>query len=145
VVFFLIPFMCVWSGLSIGGIYGTQIAQGEFNAVLSLFGIPFLLGTFLLGWLVVMSVCGRIDVAIDRNDGQIFTGVGPFGWTRHFDWDSIHTVEEDQCFGYHASGSHGRIISLVGQSRVKFGSMLTDARRFYLLQALRKLLASRSR
>src|SRR5436309_979617 len=24
--FFLVPFMCVWSGFSLGGIYGTQIA-----------------------------------------------------------------------------------------------------------------------
>src|SRR5215467_9996648 len=26
--FFLVPFMCVWSGGSLGGIYGMQIAKG---------------------------------------------------------------------------------------------------------------------
>ncbi|MBI2477147.1 MAG: hypothetical protein HYV60_00350, partial [Planctomycetia bacterium] len=45
--FFLVPFMCVWSGFSLGGIYGTQIAKGEFNLGMSLFGIPFVLGTLL--------------------------------------------------------------------------------------------------
>jgi hypothetical protein len=42
--FFLVPFMTVWSGLSLGGIYGMQLINGEFDPVLSLFGIPFVLG-----------------------------------------------------------------------------------------------------
>lgn len=41
IAFFLVPFMLVWSGGSLGGIYGTQIANGHFNLFLSLFGIPF--------------------------------------------------------------------------------------------------------
>lgn len=142
--FFLVPFMCAWSGLSIGVLYGSQIAVGEFNLLLSLFGIPFALGTLLLASMVAMSICGKIVVSTDGNDGEVFAGVGPFGWTRRFDWASIHAIEED-FLGYSAVGSHhGRVISLVGQSRLKFGSMLNDARRFYVLQVLRKLLASRA-
>jgi len=140
--FFLVPFMCVWSGGSMGGIYGSQIAEGEFNLLLSLFGIPFVLGTLLLGSLAVMSVCGKIVVSTDGNDGQVFTGVGPVGWTRRFDWMSIHAVEEALPANRSSEGN-GFAIALVGQSRIKFGSMLTEARRFYLLQALRKLLATR--
>ncbi len=49
--FFLVPFMCVWSGFSLGGIYGTQIVQGRLNLFMSLFGIPFILGTLLFGTL----------------------------------------------------------------------------------------------
>jgi hypothetical protein len=139
--FFVVPFMCVWSGGSIGGIYGSQIAEGQFNLLLSLFGIPFVLGSVALASLAVMSVCGKVVVSTDCNDGQVFTGVGPFGWTRRFAWASINAVEEDSLG--HASGSNGRVISLVGQSRIKFGSLLTEPRRFYLLQGLRKLLASR--
>ena len=30
IAFFLVPFMCVWSGGALGGIYGTQIIQGKF-------------------------------------------------------------------------------------------------------------------
>ncbi len=29
--FFLVPFMCVWSGFSLGGIHGSQIVKGHFN------------------------------------------------------------------------------------------------------------------
>src|SRR5687767_8011351 len=43
VAFFLVPFMCLWSGGSLGGIYGSQIVKGDFNLAMSLFGLPFLL------------------------------------------------------------------------------------------------------
>lgn len=144
IAFFLVPFMCVWSGFSLGGIYGTQIANGEFNVGMSLFGIPFVLGTLLFGSIAVMSVCGRIVVSVDRNDGRVFAGVGPFGWKRRFDWLSIKAIEEDH-LGYHYSGSNGLTISLVGQSRLKFGSMLSEARRYYVLRSLRILLAMRGK
>jgi hypothetical protein len=45
---FLVPFTLVWAGGSLGGIYGTQIAQGKFNWMMSLFGIPFLIGSVAL-------------------------------------------------------------------------------------------------
>src|SRR5205814_5386880 len=67
--FFLVPFMCVWSGGSLGGIYGTQIVEGEFNPLLSLFGIPFVLGTLLFGSIAVMSVVGKVVVMVDGPDG----------------------------------------------------------------------------
>ncbi|WP_322550204.1 hypothetical protein [Flavobacterium psychraquaticum] len=47
IAFFLVPFMLVWSGGSLGGIYGSQIKNGEFNLLISLFGIPFILGSLL--------------------------------------------------------------------------------------------------
>lgn len=141
--FFIVPFTCVWSGFSIGGIYGTQIANAEFNVVMSLFGIPFLVGSLILGGLSLMSICGKMTVSVAGHEGGVFTGVGSLGWTRRFDWLSIQTVEEDY-LGYHYSGSSGQVIALVGQSRIRFGSMLSDARRYYLLQTLRKLLANRS-
>jgi hypothetical protein len=143
IAFFLVPFMCIWSGFSLGGIYGPQIASGRFNLGLSLFGIPFVIGTVFIGSIALMSVCGRIVVSTDRDSGSVFAGVGPIGWTRRFDWAAITSVEEDW-LGYHYAGSnHGLAISLVGQSRIKFGSMLSDARRYYLMQGLRTLLARR--
>lgn len=136
--FFLVPFMCVWSGFSLGGIYGTQIANGEFNLGMSLFGIPFVLGTLLFGGIAVMTVCGRIDVIVADTAGQLFTGVGPFGWTRRFDWSEVTRIEED-VLGYQYSGSNGQVISLVGKTRLKFGSMMSEARRYFLVQGLRVL------
>ncbi|MCI0639740.1 MAG: hypothetical protein L0Y72_24105 [Gemmataceae bacterium] len=140
----LVPFMCVWSGFSLGGIYGTQIVNGEFSLGMSLFGIPFVLGTLLFGSIAFMTVCGKVVVVADGDDGRVFQGVGPIGWTRRFDWASMSSVEE--AFpSWHHSGSIVKVISLVGQTRLSFGSMLSDPRRYYLLQCLRKFLADRSR
>jgi len=136
--FLLVPFMCVWSGGSLGGIYGTQIVEGKFNLVMSLFGIPFVLGTLLFGSIAIMSVCGKTTVTVEGNAGRLFVGVGPIGWARRFDWYSINCVEED-----HLGHSHEFLISLVGKTRMKLGWMLTEPRRSFLLQGLRKQLASR--
>lgn len=143
IAFFLVPFMCVWSGFSLGGIYGSQIASGQFNPLISLFGIPFILGSLLFGSIAVMTVCGKVVIAADRNDGSIFVGVGPIGWTRRFSWDSIRAVEETFCGVRHAGGN-GWMISLIGPPRIKFGGMLNDVRREYVVQALRKLLVTSS-
>src|SRR5690349_15450453 len=53
---FLVPFTLLWSGGSLGGIYGTQIARGRFNLTQSLFGIPFLLGSLILVPATLMTV-----------------------------------------------------------------------------------------
>jgi hypothetical protein len=140
---FLVPFMIVWSGGSLGGIYGSQFLKGQFDLEMSLFGIPFLLGTLFFGTIAAMTVIGRVVISLDRDDGTIFTGIGPLGWTRRFDWNSITKIEDD--FASHrGSDQQSRVISLVGQSKISLGTMLTEERRYYLLNALRQLLASRS-
>ena len=145
IAFFLVPFMCVWSGFSLGGIYGSQIVAGEFNLLMSLFGIPFILGTLLFGSLAVMTVVGKVVVSVDRNFGRVFTGVGRIGYAQDFDWNTITRIEEDGLGYHHAGSTSGLVIALIGATRIKFGSMLTDARRYFLLQALRKQLAMRPR
>lgn len=135
---FLVPFMCVWSGLSLGGIYGRQLEKGEFDLGASLFGIPFILGTLLFGGLVMMTVCGRIDLIVTDSAGKLFIGVGPFGWTRRFDWSEVTKIDEE-VLGHEYSGSSNQVVILLGKKRLKFGSMMSDTRRYYLLQGLRVL------
>jgi hypothetical protein len=171
IAFFLVPFMCGWSWCSLG-IYGRQIAEGKFNFHLSLLGIPFVLGTLVIGFLAIMSVCGKITVTVEHDAGRLFYGVGPIGWTRSFDWSSITRFEEhllrvlghhytggspgwiiswssitrfkkNPLEGHHDTGSYGWRISLIGKTCLKFGTMLTEPRRYFLLHGLRKLLASR--
>jgi hypothetical protein len=45
--------------------------------------------------------------------------------------------------GYQQTGSNGHVIALVGQTRIKFGSMLTDPRRYFVLQVLRMQMGNR--
>ena len=94
--FFLIPFMLVWSGGSLGGIYGTQIYKGEFDLKLSLFGIPFVLGTLLFGTLALMSAFGK--VVLEVRNGILLHRVGFLGlyWTRRRDWTGFDRAELEE-------------------------------------------------
>jgi hypothetical protein len=74
IAFFLVPFTMFWAGGSLGGIYGTQIAKGEFNLMLSLFGLPFLAGSVFLVALTVMAVAGRCVVELAGGKFSIRTG-----------------------------------------------------------------------
>jgi hypothetical protein len=94
--FFLIPFMMVWSGFSLGGIYGTQIFKGEFDWKLSLFGIPFVLGTLLFGTIALMSAFGQ--VVLEQRNGVLLHRVGFLGlfWTRRRDWTGFERAELEE-------------------------------------------------
>ncbi|MFN5056851.1 MAG: hypothetical protein ACK5FI_02565 [Verrucomicrobiota bacterium] len=74
IAIFLVPFTLVWAGGSLGGIYGMQIAKGEFNWMMSLFGLPFLVGSVALIGLTVMSVAGRTIVELAGGKFSIRTG-----------------------------------------------------------------------
>ena len=139
IAFFLVPFMCVWSGGSLGGIYGSQIAKGEFNLTMSLFGIPFLLGSIIFWTLALMSVCGKVEISIGKT-GSVFVGIGAVGWTRRFDWSSVQTIREAPSPMQYPGGYYGGII-LEGQQRLKFGTNLNEKRRYFVLGALKYLKA----
>jgi hypothetical protein len=136
---FLVPFTAVWSGGSMGGIYGTQIYQWKFEPLLSLFGIPFLLGSILLVSLCAMSVCGKVVVTIADGRVKIFTGALGIGLRRSFPLGSFSGVEDGRPkYSYSGQGSVG--ITLVGERKYSFGTMLSEERQHFILNALRKVL-----
>jgi len=144
---FLVPFLCVWSGFSLGGIYGSQLLSGEFNLFQTLFGIPFILGTLLLGSKAVMSAGGRVLVERDAENGCVFEGVWRIGWTRRFRWSDVASVTEaysDAACG-NRSGPPDRLISInfkLGmRPSIKFGVMLPAELRGFLIAAVRSQLA----
>ncbi|MAE61448.1 MAG: hypothetical protein CMJ49_08850 [Planctomycetaceae bacterium] len=139
---FIIPFTCVWAGGSMTAIYGSQIANGEFDLVASLFGIPFLIGSIILVTVSAMSVCGKVEVSIG-SDSAVFVGVGPLGWTRRFDWDAVQAIKDAPMPMPMPGGFFGGIL-LDGHHRLKFGSNLNEKRRHFVLNAL-KYLKSESR
>ena len=93
-VFFLIPFTCVWSGMSLYSIYGQQYLSGEFDLVTSLFGIPFLLGSIFLIGLCLMSLFGRTHISCDNDKALYFIGVGAIGKYKRFRWSSIKELKD---------------------------------------------------
>ncbi len=141
VALLFVPFMCVWSGGSLGGIYGMQVAQGRFNPMLSLFGIPFLLGTLALGSAALMTLCGRVSVRVNDDEGVVFTGIGSIGWRRRFNPREVSTVRIEP---YRTNnGATSMAIVLDGPHKLRFGTMLSEARRDFIANVLRLELASR--
>lgn len=56
ILLFLIPFMCVWSGTSVGGIYIWPLLRGKpLELAPCLFGIPFLVASIAI-WSGILAV-----------------------------------------------------------------------------------------
>ena len=145
---FLVPFMCVWSGFSLGGIYGSQFLKGHFDLGNSLMGIPFVLGTLLFGTQAVMSACGHVSIALIGDEGSIFEGVGPLGWTRRFRWSDLESVREGRASYLSGRGRQNDLLIALhfksgSQPPLRFGTMLSEERRWFLMWALRSQLGNR--
>jgi hypothetical protein len=129
--FVLVPFACVWSGFALWGVYGTQILKGEFDLVLSLFGVPFLAASVFLWGMTLMSVAGKIEICLGRKS-YIFKGAGSVGSRKFFNREAVRRI-------YEMPGGEARaVIFLEGDTRLKIGSrFLNDQRRYFLLTALK--------
>ena len=138
--FFLVPFMMVWSGGSLGGIYLTQLISGKFNLVISLIGLPFLLGSIIFWSMTVMTIAGKVEVIIGK-DSYVFTGVGKLGIKKRFDWDSAVRIYEDKILpnGFFHNARYASSIFIEGKTRIKFGAGLREDRKYFLLTALKYL------
>jgi hypothetical protein len=131
-LWFLAPFVCVWS-LGFSRMSGTQIGKGVFDLSSPLFGIPIV--ALILGTLVF---CGRVTVAWKGDECIVYSGVGPFGWTRKFRWSSVQKIMEDDS-AYRARYRVIRMDVLNGARlrSIKFGALLSRERRQCVLCALR--------
>ena len=142
IAFFLVPFMLVWSGGSLGGIYGTQFIKGEFDLIMSLFGIPFIIGSLIFWSLTLMAIWGKVEIVLDKNGGKTFTGIGKIGISKNFNWDDISSISEKQA-SLRYPGSSGSSISLEGKQRISIGRGLGDSKRYYLFKAIRTVFLKR--
>lgn len=112
---FLIPFTCLWSGFSLSGIYGPQIANRALDVKMALLGLPFVFGTIILIGMILFALFGRRTLTLRRGRGTYFRGVGPFGVTTSFEFDGRSAVRAISRMG---RARHGlRIVSIVEISR----------------------------
>ena len=136
IAFFLVPFACVWSGGSMGGIYGTQISKGQFNLFMSLFGLPFLVGSIFLVGFTLMTICGKIVLRVDGSQGLLFTGIGPIGFRRHFNWSSVRAIRRSQRMGRNSTHDE---ITIDADKELRFASGIKTERLEFLIAALREM------
>jgi len=140
IVFFLIPFMMIWSGFSLSGIYGRQIIRGQFDVSQSLFGLPFLLGTIMLLAVVLFLLFGRWRVRMNAGQGEVFAGVGPAGWTRSFRYDPQSRVSLELTNIQRNRVPQKAITVRTGNEEIRFGTGIQeDAKRFIAAAILKNL------
>jgi len=91
-LFFLVPFTALWSGVSMVGIYGSQLMEGRFDLGQSLAGLPFLIGTVILVMVILFCAFGRWELIVQQGEGSVFVGLGSLGRRRRFAYDRTTTV-----------------------------------------------------
>lgn len=139
IAFFLVPFMVVWSGGSIGALYFTQFLKGEFNLFQSLFGIPFILASIFFWSYTLMTIWGKVELTLDNKGGKIFTGIGKIGLVKKFVWNDITTIKEKPTSSRYP-GSYKSNLVLEGKRSISFGLGVKEERRYYLFMAIKSLM-----
>lgn len=132
---FLIPFTLLWSGVSLGVIYGHQIVSGEFSIIFSVFGLPFLAGTIFLVSRIFLSLGGKTVITLDNRGGKVFKGVGKIGFTKEFQWDEVAQIIDKPSRVKYSKGGN-RVISIEGQQRINLGNALAKEKRDYIYFAI---------
>ena len=86
-----------------------------------------------------MTIFGKTTLTVSGDQAVAFTGVGSLGWRNRFAWSGVRSVVEET----RPSGRNGTTtsITLVGETRVRFASGVSQARRYYLLHALRSVVS----
>jgi hypothetical protein len=91
-------------------------------------------------WIALVSLFGEVRIRKTGGSGEIFTGIGRFGWTRRVAWDAFDGVRELET----QSESNGhtsvtRYVALDSPSRhYRFGWQLPEDRRRFIVAALRE-------
>ncbi len=80
---------------------------------------------------------GRLRITLHGDRLTVFTGMGGVGWKSTHHWSGFRMVYEER-------SCSNTFLTLKGEHNVYFGSLLSEPRRHFVLQALRAMLAERS-
>ncbi|HEY2342411.1 MAG TPA: hypothetical protein VGH90_05240, partial [Chthoniobacteraceae bacterium] len=138
-ILFFAVFILFWSGLSMGGIYGTQIYHRSFDLKQSLFGLPFLAGTVVLVSIFAFLAFGHWEITTGPGTGTVFVGVGPIGRRRRFRYSRSSLVTVDSAT---SSKNQQRAIAIATDGEIfKFGSGISEDALRYLAASLQQAVA----
>lgn len=109
---------------------------------LCVFLIPFV--TIGIGMTVaaITNLVGKVEVVIDDLDSYVATGVGFVKWKRRFDAGHIRSVNICNA-AWQSDGSSNKLIVMVGDRTIKFGSLLQTDRMEWLRVVLKDILLER--
>lgn len=122
-LWFLVPFVALWSGGSMTGIYVAPLVRGTFEWRDGLFGIPFLLGTLVLLAIVAYLAFGQTTVTLSKGRIRTFTGVFGLGRTREMECGPGTAVAIAQSNFRSNNVPQPEIVVKSGDATLKFGAM----------------------
>jgi len=109
-----------------------------------LFLTPFIAVGLAMVAAFFSCLAGRTEVFIRDWQGEIFTGIGPFGWRRKFKTENVKNVRIEDKQWRDSDGDRRRsthiLIELTEGKPLKFGSSLSNERRQFMAGAVRKAL-----
>lgn len=144
ILFFLVPFVAFWSGISMTVIYILPLMKGEFDWKMGLFGLPFLLGTVVLVTIILNVLLGKTTVTLSK--GQVVVGTHLLGWTRRreFECGKGTTVSlQDSSYRVNNVPQKEIVLSSGGRS-IRFGAMvLSNEAKGYVAAVLRRAAGGR--
>ena len=111
---------------------------------LCVFLIPFVVVGFVMVLAFFTCLMGRVEVVVTASEGRVRTGFGPFNWTRRFDASRVTRVAAGQT-RYEQNGRFKPLIQIEADRTVKFGSMLPDERRTWMISVLHVALVTKTK
>ena len=106
---------------------------------LCVFLIPFVLVGAGTAIAAALGLAGHYRVTLRGEVGEVFTGVGPIGWTRRFDASAVKSVKIKTADS-ETNNKPNKEIVIEADRTVKFGVMLNERRRQWMVGVVRRLL-----
>ena len=137
---FFVPFTCFWAGGSMAGIYGSQIVKGAFDPKLSLFGLPFLIGSIVLVSACLFMLFGKRVLKLRGGEAKYFAGVFGIGLRKRFHYDCQTKVSR----GAATFQQKGQTIEEIqispsdGSGKIRIFALTDDDALNYILEFLRR-------
>ena len=137
---FALVFALGFGGFPLAIMLGVVKTQGGDQPPFWFFAIFLLVGggatiVFLL------KLLGRTTITVSATGGDVFTGIGPFGWRKAFLTEEIERVGTEQCGTTNGKPMYRLALYKVDGTKIGFGMMLSAARQEYLRCAAITLLA----
>lgn len=110
---------------------------------LCLFLVPFVVIGFGTAGGALLNLIGKYQAVISDDESYIGLGVGFIQWKRRFDPQEVTSVRYGKA-AIKSEGNNTRQIEMQADRTIKFGGLLREDRRDWLMAVLRKTLVNKS-
>jgi len=114
---------------------GPQMSVGELWLV-AVFLSPFMLVGILIIYAFLCSLFGSVRVRIEGSRARVRTGIGPLSWGRSFDTAAVRRIFTGRTT-WKQNDDNKPVIQIETESTIRFGTVLNDRRRRWMVSVLR--------